>query len=178
VKTCNCCRKRKSEDEFYLSRGKPRAVCKKCWAKKRRDLYLRKREDRISYSAIWKKENPGLVRSYGGRSGRRLKTQVLEAYGGPEPKCACCGESDKCFLVIDHIHGGGNKHRRSITGSSVGGAGYSFYRWLRIQKYPAGFQVLCQNCNFAKTAYGACPHKVKGLFEKALLEPIILELTP
>ena len=60
------------------------------------------------------------------------------------------------FLVVDHINGDGNKHRRAI-----GRTGISFYQWLRISGYPPGFRVLCHNCNHAYAAYGACPHQAE-----------------
>lgn len=31
------------------------------------------------------------------------------------------------------------------------------HRWLEANGYPAGFQVLCANCNMAKQS-GGCPH--------------------
>lgn len=62
-------------------------------------------------------------------------------YGG---KCRYCRESRFIFLVIDHLNGGGNKHRQSIGGGS------KIYRWLFSNRYPTGFQVLCYNCNAAK----------------------------
>lgn len=36
---------------------------------------------------------------------RRMKLEVIEAYGG---KCACCGVDNFEFLSIDHINGGGS----------------------------------------------------------------------
>lgn len=61
-------------------------------------------------------------------------------------------------MTIDHMNGGGNRHRREINIS-----GMSFYRWLKQNNYPAEFQVMCFNCNFAKHVLGECPHKIKGL---------------
>ena len=81
----------------------------------------------------------------------KSRQDVLDAYGR---KCACCGETEEKFLSIDHIDGGGAEHRRSI-GMRGGG---QFYCWLRREGFPAGFQVLCMNCNHAKGNYGACPH--------------------
>ncbi len=79
-----------------------------------------------------------------------LKAEVMAAYGG---KCTCCGEDQLEFLTIDHINGGGNKHRRSIGWASL-------YRWLKKNGFPKkGFQVLCWNCNIAKGFYGKCPHQ-------------------
>jgi hypothetical protein len=85
-----------------------------------------------------------------------LRKECLEHYGGTPSKCACCGEDIFQFLVIDHIEGRGNAHRRKYTN---GRAGTDFYRWLKKNKFPKGFQVLCHNCNNAKSNYGVCPHK-------------------
>lgn len=85
---------------------------------------------------------------------RGFRYEVLSSYSGGEPKCACCGESMLDFLSIDHIDGGGNEHRKQkgIWGSGI-------YRWLKKNGFPAGYQVLCHNCNQAKGFYGICPHQ-------------------
>jgi hypothetical protein len=84
----------------------------------------------------------------------KLKVQVVNAYGG---RCACCGEDEITFLSIDHIHGGGNQHRRSL-GKRYGVAG--IYEWLRDRNFPKDeFRILCMNCQIA-TRYGRqCPHQ-------------------
>ena len=82
-----------------------------------------------------------------------LRNQVLIAYGGPQ--CKCCGETEIDFLQIDHIDGGGNQQRK-LTHKDL-------YRWLKTHGFPSGFQVLCANCNFAKGAYGICPHQKRKL---------------
>ena len=74
---------------------------------------------------------------------RNLKQDALNAYGG---KCACCGVDNYEFMAIDHINGGGNKHRKE----NKTGSGLQFYRWLKKNKYPKGFQILCANCNWIK----------------------------
>lgn len=89
-----------------------------------------------------------------------LKKEIFAAYGGAF--CKCCPENnpDKYtfeFLSIDHINGGGVKHRKEIGVTS----GDGFYKWLKKNNYPSGFQVLCHNCNKAKWAYGKCPHQKK-----------------
>ena len=84
---------------------------------------------------------------------REIKRIVMAAYGG---RCACCGEEEVAFLSIDHMHGGGRKHREEI--GAVGSRG--FYGWLKDNNYPAGFQVLCHNCNMGRHLNGGiCPHK-------------------
>ena len=76
---------------------------------------------------------------------RQLKIEVLTHYGKGSLACVTCGESRLSCLSIDHINGGGTKHRRSL-----GRAGRDFYRWLRSQDYPLGYQTLCMNCQFIK----------------------------
>lgn len=80
----------------------------------------------------------------------RLRFATIVAYGG---KCACCGNSDREFLQIDHVDGGGNKHLRSL-----GGRSQSLYRLLRDSGWPDRFRVLCANCNWSRGVHGYCPH--------------------
>ena len=91
------------------------------------------------------------------RALKRLKSKLdaIGFYSGGTVKCACCGESILQFLTIDHIKGGGDKHRATIKGL----AGVNFYKWLRKQGYPEGYQVLCYNCNCGKGRGEICPHK-------------------
>lgn len=81
---------------------------------------------------------------------RRLFDRILQYYG---ERCACCGETEKVFLTIDHIKGGGNQHRKIVKN------GDKFHHWLIRNNFPAGFQVLCFNCNCAKSRVGVCPHR-------------------
>lgn len=79
---------------------------------------------------------------------------VITHYGG---KCACsgCHEIRQEFLAVDHVNGGGNKHRKEIGMTNAN----SFCRWLIKNDFPAGFRVLCHNCNCARGYYGYCPHE-------------------
>lgn len=79
---------------------------------------------------------------------RTVRINVIKQYGG---RCSCCGESEIAFLALDHINGGGNKHRQEV--------GRKMYLWARKNNYPKILQVLCHNCNQAKHIYGKCPHK-------------------
>jgi hypothetical protein len=86
-------------------------------------------------------------------SRRTLRLETLTAYGNA---CACCGETEEAWLLMDHINGDGAEHRRQIGGGSV------LYRWLRDHDFPEGFQVLCANCSMAKERPGGCPHQILG----------------
>ena len=79
----------------------------------------------------------------------RLRLEAIKKYGG---MCNCCGEAEVKFLSIDHINGGGNQHRKVLKTRSIG-------EWLYSNNYPGGFQVLCFNCNMAKSIYKKCPHQ-------------------
>lgn len=82
------------------------------------------------------------------KSNNKLKMLVISHYGG---RCACCGETNVDVLTIDHINGGGKKHRKELGFHSS----LEFYRWLRDNSLPSGFQVLCFNHNCGK-AIGWC----------------------
>lgn len=87
------------------------------------------------------------------------KLAAFDSYGGR--KCNCCGETEIAFLSIDHINNDGAKHRKDIANGKYNeGKGIHMARWLRANKYPPGFQVLCMNCNFAKGHFGQCPHEL------------------
>lgn len=83
---------------------------------------------------------------------RGLRLAALNAYGGPV--CKCCGETEVAFLQIDHINNDGADHRRTVGYAGI-------YGWLKTRNYPPGFQVLCANCNSAKSCYGICPHQLQ-----------------
>lgn len=71
----------------------------------------------------------------------QIKLAAFDAYGGPV--CSECGEDDVSILEIDHINGGGTRHRKELGMTG----GYQFYLWLRNENYPDGYRVLCPTCN-------------------------------
>jgi hypothetical protein len=83
-----------------------------------------------------------------------LKERVLSHYSAGTMACANPFNqhrepyTDIRALEIDHIHGGGLAHFRSI--GRMGGNG--FYKWLITRGFPEGYQVLCANCNRIKRA--------------------------
>ena len=87
---------------------------------------------------------------------RKARLICLKHYGGNPPECACCGENRIEFLTIDHIAGGGAKHRATERGAS------NLNLWLRTHKFPKGFRVLCYNCNESLGIYKYCPHRKMG----------------
>jgi hypothetical protein len=76
---------------------------------------------------------------------------VHAAYGN---RCACCGEARREFLAVDHVNGGGNKHRREIGKCAI-----NLHRLIIKKGFPNTYRLLCHNCNQARGAYGYCPHE-------------------
>lgn len=93
----------------------------------------------------------------------RVKRRVFAHYSKEDPpRCECCGELHEEFLSIDHINGGGTRHRGQIGRSYL-------YFWLIKQNFPEGFRVLCHNCNQASGSLGKCPHqrnKLAGVIQR------------
>lgn len=121
------------------------------------------KEQRQKYDTEYKRKMRGYPKrtknEYSGLNSkdrlRAIRLTILRHYGGLLPCCACCGENEIKFLAIDHINGGGNKHRKIITKNGKGG---NISVWLLRNNFPKGFQVLCHNCNMAKGHWGLCPH--------------------
>jgi|SRR6267142_6461843 len=90
----------------------------------------------------------------------RVRDAVIDMLGA---KCACCGEKTREFLSVDHIHGGGAKHRKaSISGGS-------YYQSILKEGCPANkYRVLCYNCNCSLGHRGYCPHQTKVSSEKPI----------
>jgi len=161
---CQCkCGKTTKASRWHFERGlrkscgcrkksKPtRLKCKRCGkTKPREQFYIRKngvltRHHCKSCTIIAAKVN-SVTRQ------RQLRLDALSYYSDKQMECACCSETHIEFLAIDHIGGGGNKHRKSENIKNL-------YRWLKKHNYPIGFRVLCMNCNFSIGAYGYCPHR-------------------
>jgi len=81
-----------------------------------------------------------------------LKLEILSHYSNGKPKCSCCNFSIVEGLAIDHIEG------KKVIGHSKDFRSMKLYKWLKNNQYPRGYQVLCYNCNGAKSDNGVCPH--------------------
>jgi len=106
---------------FRIENGIQVARCIKCTREISRRSRERNREvikQRRAVRAEYRQE-------YERRRRAEIRTQVLHHYGGEHPKCACCGVDFNEFLCVDHINGGGNKHR-----TMIGSGGTAFYWWL------------------------------------------------
>jgi hypothetical protein len=108
-------------------------VCKACCNSRAKAWYARNRERGKAARLAW---------------ATALRSRAIEAIGGWI--CACCGENRRSMIDVDHIHGGGGKHRRER-----GNLGY----YHDIIADPSKYQVLCCNCNHSKRRLGECEHK-------------------
>jgi hypothetical protein len=84
---------------------------------------------------------------------RDMRLNCIEHYGN---ECACCCEKKIEFLAIDHIGGGGLKHRMELRKINQ-----NIFEFLIKNNYPDGFRVLCHNCNSSHGHYGYCPHQIE-----------------
>lgn len=95
---------------------------------------------------------------YSTRYWNRIRLRVLGHYSNFTYACACCGEKELDFLAVDHVNGGGGKHRRALFGEHRTAEAGSFYHWLINNGFPSGYQILCHNCNWSKGRYDECVH--------------------
>ena len=83
--------------KFYIrSNGKLDSHCKKC---------------RLEITRTWQIANFEKVKISQRNKHRKIRKRVIEIYGG---KCECCGETRYEFLALDHIYGGGTKHKKEL----------------------------------------------------------------
>lgn len=131
---------------------------------------MKTKEEKATYQRAWRLahmehvkryekaycENHGEMRKIAGRKNyNNLRVAMLHAYGN---KCACCGETEQAFLTLDHIFEDGAEERQLVHGGRRAGSP-KFYRLLRTRGWPTDrYQLLCYNCNSAKT-HGGCPHQ-------------------
>lgn len=96
------------------------------------------------YKTCPHKQEPAPLRGYSGRRSRRRRIETIQHYNG---KCVQCGEANWAFLEFDHINNDGRLHRRQLIehGERFG------VDWIIKNNYPNSLQLLCANCNLAKS---------------------------
>jgi len=121
-------------------RGAVKGMCRPCYGKDRWRRLM--------------KESPEKINAQRRASTQRLRKAVIDGLGG---KCACCGVVELEFLTLDHVDGGGRKHRKEK------GCWTAMYREVRDSNFKTKkYRVLCWNCNAAIGITGkVCPHKRK-----------------
>ena len=126
-------------------------------AKNRGKLNKRRRD--------WRKKNPQRLKEINSKSGKKVRTnlkkEVFTHYAKPL-RCVCCGVKGIEFLTVDHIipkREMAKNDKLIKMGFTSRLKGEKLNRWLKNNKFPKGFQILCWNCNFAKGVLGKCPHQ-------------------
>lgn len=114
-------------------------------------LYYRKlrgNKDTPEYRAYlaktckWKQANKDKIARSTLKKNMAYKAAAIAKYSNGTNACASCAISDIDVLTLDHINGGGRKHRAVIK--------IPIYIWVKTHGFPDGFQVLCMNCNWKK----------------------------
>ena len=162
LKKCKKCKIDKETQDFYKeprNRDGLQGHCKKCnyfqqkeWVRKNRKKY---RKFHKVYVRNWRIKNKEKVEKLKIEGVIRLKNDVLINYGN---KCACCGETERDFLTLDHIENDGKLHRKILPKG-----GLALYYWARQNNYPLRLQILCFNCNWSKHLIknkNRCTHQV------------------
>jgi hypothetical protein len=138
---CSVCKANKPSIGFYARKGGMPLLQDKC------------KECRQKYSRVYYRANRSKVLAREKELRWKFRLEAIKAYGG---KCVCCGEQTPEFLTIDHVNGGGNKHREEVGGSK------QLYKILSKKGWPKNeYRLLCYNCNCARGAFGFCPHERK-----------------
>jgi len=109
------------------------------------------KEKAKAYNKAYKEKHKDRLTARNKVTYKEYRLKVLNHYSQGNVECKCCGEKQYEFLSLDHIDGGGNKHRKELGSKYI-------YSYLIQDNFPIGYQVLCHNCNMAKSYYGKCPH--------------------
>jgi hypothetical protein len=140
-----------SPDLWRHRRNRVERICPCCKRRPKVAGIAYCRECATLQSTRWRQENRERHRKSQREWCRRKKDEIISHYGG---KCACCGETTREFLTIDHKHNNGNAERRA----------YKSQTWkLALRRgLPNDYQILCYNCNNARSHRGICPHENKN----------------
>lgn len=101
------------------------------------------------YMAAYYRNNKAMFYKSARATKIKLRVDILIGYGG---HCVCCGENQEEFLALDHVNNDGASERRNGLRTE------KLYAMARREGYPSKYQLLCHNCNFAKSLRGGCPH--------------------
>lgn len=113
--------------------------------------YSKNRERLNAYSRTYHKKNRESQIAKMRTRSRKLREEIIQKLGG---KCACCGEKAYEFLTLDHIQGGGHKHRMACSSSRT-----TIYWEVKMNGFPKDrYRILCWNCNAAMGIHKRCPH--------------------
>lgn len=121
-------------------------TCTTCKTRAREHKIAKRKKDKLCSRCVARKPLPGKLVCETCRVTHKkirvtLKDATYQKYGGYI--CKWCGITDPLVLNVDHINNDGYLHRRH--------SGFNVYGWVKKNNYPPGFQILCRNCNWAKS---------------------------
>jgi hypothetical protein len=141
MKTCSKCKQEKLLDRFSRSKRHSdgcMAWCKDCCA-----------EYQKNYRPVYYAANKENCDNNTKHSNRRLRAEIIDGLGAV---CSCCGETRRNFLSLEHINGGGHKHRQSHKYNQR-----SLYKEIIREGFPRDkYTLLCFNCNCSRGFFGYC----------------------
>ena len=150
---CRLCKKNSNELHRVNNPGKHKQYRQR-WHQKNRDRMLMAQKK-------YREDHPELLERARKKT-LELKTTVYNHYSNSNPHCMCpgCCVDNVRVLCLDHINGGGTKHRKEVSRSNA-----SYWRWFIKNNFPDGYRILCHNCNHSYAVYGECLHdQVKFLY--------------
>lgn len=177
MKHCSRCDEHKHQSEFQRDKSKKDGLehwCRECKSKDYKERARARRKAGLCHCgrptdaesktcSVCKERSLSWINSGTNRKRcrdnevkkrREIKEIVFNHYGH---KCMCPGGCDITaseHLTVDHINGGGNRHRKEV------GVGMAFYQWMIRKNFPPGFRILCYNCNCGRAHQGQCPHEI------------------
>lgn len=107
-----------------------------------KEYYQKNKEKKRSYDYA-RTHEPGFYK----KLYEKTRREMCDAYGG---HCVCCGETIWQFLTVHHKNNDGNEHRKTVPS-------HKLLRWLKKNKYPDGFELLCWNCHMSLSNHKYCP---------------------
>ena len=122
-------------------------TCPKCHQNKPIKLFPKRAQSRHGVNSYCKRCKNELSVA----DGKRIRESVIKLLGGC---CACCNESRREFLAIDHVNGGGSQERKALSVKTL------CRRLLKGTYSRTKVRILCHNCNVSLGIYGYCPHKL------------------
>lgn len=107
-----------------------------------KEYYWKHREQQIAAVERSSKTERGRKRKRDNqnRYNRELRAALLDMIG---TRCVRCGFDDPRALQIDHVNGGGRRHRSQFKSTK------KYYKAI-MESGGTGYQTLCANCNQIK----------------------------
>ena len=120
--------------------------------------YRKKNPERVKLATMrWTKNNPDKVAKWRTAYRERWYNAAKILISKGLQVCACCGNSNKIWLQIDHVIPP-TKDEKWKNGRSKRTDTRTMARQIALGKLPASdYQLLCANCNFAKDDLKKCP---------------------